>query len=40
MEYTEFEHNVYNCYSTEEVVRLCVKYPDLAKQFVERHNKL
>ena len=40
MTYNEFEQRVYNCYSTEEVIKLCVKHPDLAKEFVERHNKL
>ena len=38
MTYNEFEQRIYNGECIEDVIELCVKYPELAREFELRHK--
>lgn len=40
MTYNEFEQRLYNCDTILEIVQICIEYPDLAKQYIERQELL
>lgn len=40
MTYNAFEQQLYNCDTIEEIVQLCMEYPQLAKEYLERQKIL
>ena len=40
MTYNEFERQLYNCDTIEEIVQLCMENPQLAKVYLERQEML
>jgi hypothetical protein len=40
MTYNAFEQQLYNCDTIEEIVQLCMEYPQLAKEYLERQKML